>query len=227
MHFIIEQKNVSDSINIALKKVQHHSVTAAQLRSSSQNLQNLISQDQAYLFLRQIPGTPPYWQKFMYEIVAMVKQLGIPTWFMTLSCADLRWPELFQIIARTEGKKMTSAQVDALSYIDRCNMVNTNSVIVAKHFQHRVETFFCEVLLSKVNPIGKIIYYALHIEFQMRGSRHLHSLIWTSDCPKPTHDNKQAYIDYIDQHVQAYLPIEEDDPDLQSWLKHQKHTHST
>ena len=59
MHFIIEQKNVSDSINIALKKVQHHSVTAAQLRSSSQNLQNLISRDQAYLFLRQIPGTPP------------------------------------------------------------------------------------------------------------------------------------------------------------------------
>ena len=72
---------------------------------------------------------------------------------------------------------MTSAQVDALSYIDRCNMVNTNSVIVAKHFQHRVETFFCEVLLSKVNPIGKIIYYALCIEFQMRGSPHLHSLI--------------------------------------------------
>ena len=163
----------------------------------------------------------------VYVIVAMVKQLGIPTWFMTLSCADLRWPELFQIIARTEGKKMTSAQVDALSYINRCNMVNTNSVIVAKHFQHRVETFFCEVLLSKVNPIGKIIYYALRIEFQMRGSPHLHSLIWTSDCPKPTHDNKQAYIDYIDQHVQAYLPIEEDDPDLQSWLKHQKHTHST
>jgi len=26
----------------------------------------------------------PYWQKFMYE-VAMVKQLGILTWFMTLS----------------------------------------------------------------------------------------------------------------------------------------------
>lgn len=143
----------------------------------------------------------------MYEIVAMVKQLGIPTWFMTLSCADLRWPELFQIIARTEGKKMTSAQVDALSYIDRCNMVNTNSVIVAKHFQHRVETFFCEVLLSKVNPIGTIIYYALRIEFQMRGSPHLHSLIWTSDCPKPTHDNKQAYIDYIDQHVKPTFQL--------------------
>ena len=57
----------------------------ALLRSNVQNFQNLIFQDQAYLFLRQIPGTPPYWQKFMYEVIAMVKQLGIPTWFMTLS----------------------------------------------------------------------------------------------------------------------------------------------
>lgn len=43
----------------------------------------------------------------MYEVVAMVKQLGIPTWFMTLSCADLRWSELFQIIAKTQGTNMT------------------------------------------------------------------------------------------------------------------------
>lgn len=55
--------------------------------------------------MRQIPGSPPYWLKFMYQVVAMVKQLGIPTWFITLSSADLRWPELFQSIARTNGKK--------------------------------------------------------------------------------------------------------------------------
>ena len=50
----------------------------------------------------------------MYEVVATVKQVGIPTWFMTLSCADLRWPELFQIIARTQGKNMTDEQVKAI-----------------------------------------------------------------------------------------------------------------
>ena len=125
----------------------------------------MVCQDQAYLFLRQIPGMPPYWQKFLYEVVAMVKQLGIPTWFMTLSCADLRWPELFQIVARTQGRDITEEQVEALSYIERCQMLNANPVVMAKHFQHRVETFFSEVLLSKSNPIGKVIYYALRIEF--------------------------------------------------------------
>lgn len=76
--FVIEQKKISDSINIALKKVRGQLLTACKIRSNIQNLQNLICQDQAYLFLRHIPGTPPYWQKFMYDILAMVKQLGIP-----------------------------------------------------------------------------------------------------------------------------------------------------
>ena len=47
----------------------------------------------------------------MYEVVVMVKQLGIPTWFMTLSCADLRWPELFKIVARTQGRYTTEDQI--------------------------------------------------------------------------------------------------------------------
>jgi hypothetical protein len=225
--FIIEQKKVSDSINIALTKVHGHSLTASQLRTNAQSLQSLICQDQAYLFLRQIPGTPPYWQKFMYEVVAMVKQLGIPTWFMTLSCADLRWPELFQIIARTRGMNMTDEEVDALSYNEKCSMLNLNPVVVAKHFQYRVETFFTEVLLTNANPIGKIVYYALRIEFQMRGSPHLHALIWTSDCPKLTPDSKQAYIEFIDKHVQAYLSNQETDPQLHELVKtYQKHNHS-
>ena len=225
--FIIEQKKISDSINIALKKIHGQSLTVSQIRGNVHTLQNLVCQDQAYLFLRQNPGTPPYWQKFMYEVVAMVKQLGIPTWFMTLSCADLGWPELFQIIARTQGKNLTNEQVTALSYNERCSMLNLNPVVVAKHFQYRVETFFTEVLLAKSNPIGKIVYYALRIEFQMRGSPHLHALIWTSDCPKLTPETKQEYIDFIDKHVHAYPPNQEQDKELHELVKtYQKHTHS-
>ena len=49
--FIIEQKKVSDSINIALKKVHGQFLTASHIRSNVQTLQNLICKDQAYLFL--------------------------------------------------------------------------------------------------------------------------------------------------------------------------------
>ena len=163
----------------------------------------------------------------MYEVIAMVKQLGIATWFMTLSCADLRWPELFQIVARTQGKNLSDGEVEALSYNERCQMLNANPVVVAKNFQHRVETFFSEVLLSNSNPIGQITYYALRIEFQMQGSPHLHALIWTSDCPKLAAETKDAYVEYIDKHVQAFLPNENENPELYNLVKmYQKHSHS-
>ncbi len=76
-------------------------------------------------------------------------------------------------------------------------MLNTNPVVVAKHFQHSVESFFSEVLLSKINPIGKITYYALSFELQVRGSPHLHALIWTSDCPRLTSNSKDAFVDLL------------------------------
>ena len=55
---------------------------------------------------------------------------------------------------------ITTEEVEALSYHERCSMLNLNPVMVAKHFQYRVETFFRDVLLSNANPIGKIVYYA-------------------------------------------------------------------
>lgn len=61
----------------------------------------------------------------------------------------------------------------------------------------------------------------------MRGSPHLHALIWTSDCPKLTSDNKDAYIKFIDNYVQGNLPDKNTEPELHELVKtYQKHNHS-
>ena len=117
----------------------------------------------------------------MYEVVAMVKQLGIPTWFMTLSCVlPIIWNNSGHLRS-AQGLNLTDEQIEALSYNERCSVLNLNPVVVANHLQYRVETFFAEVLLSKVNPIGNTVHYALRIEFQMRRSPHLHALIWITE----------------------------------------------
>ena len=69
----------------------------------------------------------------MREVIAMVKQLGIQTRLMTLSCTHSRWPPLFQILARIQGNDLTDKQVDEVSCNGRCRMLNLNPVIVAKH----------------------------------------------------------------------------------------------
>ena len=42
-------------------------------------LSNLVRTEHAYKFLRHIHGSPAYWQHELYEVMAMLKVLGIPT----------------------------------------------------------------------------------------------------------------------------------------------------
>lgn len=227
MQFVVEQKKVSDNIAVALRKMRGNDVTAGRLRGGSNDLQRLIFSDQAFLFLQKIPGSPSYWKKFQNEVLAMVKQLGMPTWFMTLSCADLRWKELLTIICKCHHINLSPDQLADLSYEEKCKLLNLNPVITARHYQYRVETFFKEILLSKLQPLGKIVYYAIRIEFQNRGAPHVHSLLWTESPPQLTNSTTDNYIDFIDNHIKAYLPNKLDDEELYDLVEtYQKHSHS-
>ena len=46
----------------------------------------------------------------------MVKQLRVPTYFLTLSCADLRWDELPYIINKLNNLSLTEEELKNLSY---------------------------------------------------------------------------------------------------------------
>ena len=73
----------------------------------------------------------------MYKVIAMIKQLGPPSWWMTLSCADLRWNEIYKILSKLKGRAMTDDEIAAMSYDEKCKRLNSNPVVVAKHFQFR------------------------------------------------------------------------------------------
>ena len=63
---------------------------------------------------------------------------------------------------------MTDDEITGMSYDEKCKMLNSNPVVVAKHFQFRFERLFKDLILSASNPIGKVQYYAIRIEFQFR-----------------------------------------------------------
>ena len=44
--------------------------------------------------------------RIFLQVLAMVMHLGLPTFFMTLICADFHWNELISIIAKLNGEKM-------------------------------------------------------------------------------------------------------------------------
>ena len=105
---VMQQLNLSSQINIAMKKVCTNQLTAGMLSNNfSDSVKSFIAKDQAYSFMGPIKGTPAYWKIFLSEVLAMVKQLGLPTFFMTLSCADLRWNELINYVCHMHGTMLT------------------------------------------------------------------------------------------------------------------------
>ena len=114
-------------MGIAMKKVAGAALTAGLLNDNFKERVEFVASDQAYTFMNTIKGTPAYWKKFKSEFLAMVRQLGIPPFFLTLSCADLRWDELVSIISKLNSTDVTEKD---LSYHDRCITINSNPGLI-------------------------------------------------------------------------------------------------
>ena len=70
-----------------------------------------------------------------------------------------------------------------MNYFERSNILNSNVVLLARHFQHRVEVFFKEILIIRDGPLEKVKYYVTRVEFQFPGSPHIHSFLWVFNAP--------------------------------------------
>ena len=89
--------------------------------------------------------------------------LSIPTWFSTLSAADLHWPEMMQALAVQFGKILTQKDVLKMSIADRSTYLCQNPITGAWMFQHRLEVFFSQYLLSDTHPLGHITDYVIKL----------------------------------------------------------------
>ena len=76
------------------------------------------------------------------------------------------------IIVNLNRENLTDEQINNMTYFERCNYLNSNPVLIARYFQYRVEVFSKEIIVN--GPLGKVKHYAIRVEFQVRGSPHIH-----------------------------------------------------
>ena len=55
----------------------------------------------------------------------------------------------------------------------RCTYLNSNPVLLASHFQYKMELFF--KLIDVDGLLGKVKYHVIRYELQVRGSPHVRS----------------------------------------------------
>ena len=202
-------------------------ITAGMLQKPTA-LQQLVRGEQAYKFLKNIRGSPAYWQHELYDVLTMLHSLGIPTWFFTLSAADLHLPERIQAVALQLGRRLSRDNILTMSIAQRSTYLQQNPNTGVCMFQHRLKSFFSQYLLSDAHPLGHITDYMIKIEFQMRGSPHAHCLLWVKDAPKINQDSDDGVCRFIDKYITAVVPkgVLERQSDTNLMKNLQKHAHS-
>ena len=115
-----------------------------------------------------------------------------------------------------------------MSIKDRSTYLCQNPITDVCMFQHRLEAFFSEDLLSDTHPLGHITDYVIKIKFQMRGSPHAHCLLWVKDAPKIDKDPDDVVCAFIDKYITAEIPpvTSQNEHQIKLINNLQKHTHS-
>ncbi|XP_034537730.1 uncharacterized protein LOC117811513 isoform X3 [Notolabrus celidotus] len=209
--YMSELEQVVSKVSIALRKGKggHQSQRVGEdLLRDEESLKQLLEFDDGFRFLKPIRGTPAFWQGAQKDLLACVRQLGVPTWFCSFSSADMRWKNLLNSILKQEGRTQT---FEELEWADRCELLRRNPVTAARSFDFRWHCFLREVLMSPAEPIGKIKDYFHRVEFQQRGSPHIHSLFWIENAPKIDKDSDEEVVAFIDKYVTCELPSEDEE----------------
>ena len=86
-----------------------------QVRNNAEG-KKLLQTEDGFAVFDSIPGSPKYWQKFKYDLIAKLEQLGPFQFFYTLSCADKRWDEnLANVITKTFPQLIVLHRLEEIS----------------------------------------------------------------------------------------------------------------
>lgn len=211
--YLIELSRVISNVQISLSKetnANKEKITGKMI-CNKDVLKDLFKKDEAIKFLKPIRGTPPFWQAAQKDIFAMIRQLGIPQFCCSFSSADFRWTEIVESIMK---QQFDTRNVEDLTWNEKCQILRSNPVTVARMFDHRFHTFLKYVILSDAKPIGKVIDYFYRIEFQQRGSPHTHCIFWIEDAPKFEENSDEEVVEFIDRYVTCEIPDQTEDREL-------------
>ena len=224
---ILQIKSVIGRINLALRRVvgaKHNRLTAGDLLDADTR-DNIRRLDEGYRIFRTLRNSPPYFEAKKKELNAMVRQLGYPTMFFSLSSADTKWPELIKCLGKLVEKKEYTLDyiVKEMTVAHRTKLVSAHPAACCRFFNHRVQKFLRLIVMGPHSPFGKVGDFFYRVEFQKRGSPHVHGFLWIEDAPNIASSKHEEICTYLDQHISCSSDVPEKDL---PYVLSQKHSHS-
>ena len=121
-------------------------------------------------YTKNVSGTNAYWNSAKDDLKSIITQVGAPTIFWTLSCADFHWPEFHNLFSNN-GEILDSER--------RKNVIN-NPHLLDWFFTERTEQF---VKYWLKNALGAKWYWFRYEYAVQRGSIHCHGVAKLNSDP--------------------------------------------
>ena len=182
-------------------------INVSGLRGSLGTNSEVTQLHDSFSVFQKIAGSPKYWQVARSELIAKVQQLGPFHAFFTLSCAEMRWIEVYISVLRdlgitgleiTHGKDGNWNGLDAevlviddtldkalpiLDYLKEKKLCKNKTlmnyiVLITRIFDDRVKSFLKNIVMKSGENEPNFRYYSYRIEFQARGLPHVHGVLW-------------------------------------------------
>jgi hypothetical protein len=222
----LQMKILLSSPTVAVRKFKRGKtkITACEAKKAS-FVDKLVRRDEGYAFLKNLRGSPPYFEQAKKDLFAMIRQLGAATFFCSFSSAETKWKHLLRILGKVnDGVDYTDDEIDAMTWETICRLVRSDPVTCARHFDYQLRHFIYGFLMDEAAPIGIVQDWFYRVEMQNRGSCHAHFIIWIVDAPKYGVAKDEEVTRFIDRYVSCQKPAI-DDP-LRELVDRQVHRHS-
>ncbi|KAJ8018509.1 ATP-dependent DNA helicase PIF1 [Holothuria leucospilota] len=221
----IQMQQVTDKVSLALRrcKTKGQKLTASEILNK-ETVTKLIQLDEGYHIFRSLRNSPPYLEKRKKDLMAMIRQLGFPTYFVSLSAAETRWTDLLRILGKmVDNKEYTEEQLLNADWNLKSRLIQSDPVTCVRFFDHRLQVFINDVLRGSLHPIGVIKDYFLRIEFQQRGSPHAHIMFWIENAPTYNKNPISEIETFVDQYISCSSDVDNESTPM---LQLQTHKHS-
>ena len=88
-----------------------------------------------------------------------------------------------------------------MTWQQKSDLIQKDPATFARNFEHMVQLFIKDVLKGNLKAFGEIVDLFYRVEFQQKGSRHIHALFWVKDSPQYEKTPKKQIVDFVDKYI--------------------------
>ena len=206
------ETQLQNAISIACRMGKCKNLTVKDILDPSK-LKELFGNDDFYRFMKKITLSPAYLEDKRKNIFAFFRQLGFPSFFLTLGPAESFWPELLMQLYKNKYNKDIS-DIDALNLPDeeKCQLVRNDPVLCVQFFERRCKKVgdYLKTKNNKVFGKHEVTDEIARREQQNRGFPHTHRILYNKDIPTYNKNMSNEEWKQLQQKIDSIITTEYD-----------------